>query len=76
MKGKVQPRYFDGFKYLRLSDLPPQQATLFSGWTSLTAHSQVPKDVFSEKQDIVRYEDYDFWFDYHYLTDKDMDELL
>ncbi len=76
MKEKVQPRYFDGIKFLRLSDLPPQQAMLFAGWTSNALSSGLPSDLSQEKADIVRYEDYDFWFDYHYLTEKDMDELL
>ena len=76
MKEKVQPRYFDGFKFVRISDLPAHQAMLFSGWTLQTGDLKVPVDFSADKKDIVSYEDYDFWFDYHYLPEKDMDEQL
>ncbi len=75
MNRKVQPRFFDGFKFLRISDLPANQASLFQGWATPNSFT-VPTEVTSEKGDIVRYEDYDFWFDYHYSVEKDLDELL
>ncbi len=76
MDKKVQPRYFDGFKFLRLSDLPANQASMFQGWVSGTAGLSLPSEIKAEKEDIVQYDDYDFWFDYHYLTEKDLDELI
>jgi len=75
MNRKVQPRFFDGFKFLRLSDLPANQASLFQGWVQPASKATI-SDLGGEQGDIIQYEDYDFWFDYHYLTEKDLDELL
>lgn len=75
MKEKVLPRYFDGYKFVRLSDLPQHQAHLFSSWTS-TITGPAPTELMVADNDIVSYDDYSFWFDYHYVTEKDLDELI
>lgn len=76
MKEKVQPRFFDGFKFVRLSDLPQHQAYLFSSWTATSPIPVTSAEVMFPDNDIVNYDDYSFWFDYHYVTEKDLDELI
>ncbi len=76
MDRKVQPRFYDGFKFLRKSDLPAQQASLFEGWVGHKTADAIPADIRRSQEDIIQYDDYDFWFDYHYLVEKDLDELL
>lgn len=77
MDRKALPRYFEGFKFLRLSDLPENQLSMFSSWTDVQIAKNIPSSFqVEEEADIVKYEDYDFWFDYHYLTLQNMDELI
>ncbi len=76
MKEKAQPRFFDGHKFIRLSDLPKHQASQFSSWTSTQLNSMEIAEMMPVVNDLVNYEDYSFWFDYHYMTEKDMNELI
>lgn len=76
MESKVQPRFFDGIKFLRCSDLPSNQAIMFNAWVTLDQLNTLNFDADKESDDIIRYEEYDFWFDHHYLVSKDMDELI
>lgn len=76
MKEKVQPRFFEGQKFVRLSELPKQQASLFSSWTSTQLSPLTLVEMMPVVNDMVSYDDYSFWFDYHYVIEKDMDELI
>ena len=74
MNQKVQPRFIDGAKYIHLSDLPETQVSMFRGWYTLPAN--IANEIKSESQDFIEYEEYDYWFDYHYLTIQNLDELI
>ena len=72
MDRKVSPKYYDGHKFVMLSDLPLDQISMFSDWVS--TESFVPDQFGSEK--LIKYEHYEYWFDIHFATEKDVDQLL
>ena len=72
MDRKVSPKYYDGLKYLMMSDLPSSQITPFSEWVS--TDSFVTTKFTKEK--LIKYEHYENWFDFHYATEKDLDQYL
>lgn len=76
MKEKIQPQFVDGLKFVRLSDLPVQQASMFSSWTSTQISTVTITEMMPVVNDLVNYDDYSFWFDYHYVTESDLDELI
>lgn len=59
---KVQPSFFDGTEYLRISQLPFDQAIIFREWMPETAIFTISHDEFV-KDDCVKYDLYEYWFD-------------
>lgn len=72
MNRKVSPKYFDGIKFIMMSDLPPNQVSMFSDWVS--SGSFIPRRVGNER--LIKYEDYEIWYDLYYATEKDLDQYL
>ncbi len=73
MTRKALPIYFEGNKIVRISDLPMAQSSLFSGWVQpsqfLVMNEQ--KDL-----DLVKYEEYEYWYQKYFMTEKDLDNIL
>lgn len=73
MTRKASAIYHDGNKIIRLSDLPMNQAHLFSGWIQKGSYVKLgDKNDF----DCVQYEDYEYWYQYYYVTEKDLDNVI
>lgn len=49
---------------------------MFSSWTSTQLSPLTLVEMMPVVNDLVNYDDYSFWFDYHYVTDRNMDELI
>ena len=73
MTRKAAPIFYEGHKIVRLSDLPFGQSTLFSGWIKPTNYV-----VLGERNDYdcVKYEDYEYWYQNHFMTEKDLDNII
>lgn len=76
MDRKVAPRYHDGQKYMVLSDLPFGQEQMFCDWVALSSFLPDPARATENFSELVRYEDYEYWFDQYFLTEKDMDHYF
>ena len=74
MNRKIQPRFIDGMKYIHLSDLPSTQISMFSGWVQ--TNRELLSTAAEEMKDAIAYDDYDYWYDYHFLTTQNLDDLL
>ena len=72
MNRKASPYYVNGEKFVVLSEIPVAQQDRFTEWTT---HSTATVPGYS-KADLARYEDYEYWFELHYLAEKDIDQLL
>lgn len=70
---KVSPIYYQGLKIIRVSDLPNEQAHLFSGWIKpeLFVHLSDSQD-----HDCVTYDDYEYWFQNYFVVEKDLNYLI
>ncbi len=55
-----------------MSDLPSNQLNQFSNWVS--TDNFVANEYGSEQ--LVKYEYYEYWYDIHFATEKDLDQLL
>ncbi len=73
MNRKAAPIFYEGSKILRISDLPASQSTLFSGWLSPQNFILLGE---TNDYDCVSYGDYEYWYQYHYITEKDLDNIL
>ena len=73
MTRKVSAIFYEGTKMVRLSDLPHTQSHLFSGWIQLDSYIKLGE---KNEFDCVRYEDYEYWYQNHFLTEKDLDNFL
>lgn len=73
---KISPNFFDGVKYISLYDLPNEQVQLFSEWVSTSSFVNPTESHKIGSPDLVHYEDYEYWFDHHYLVEKDRDHLI
>ena len=73
---KATPHYFEGIKFISLSDLPVEQVRMFSGWVSTASFVNRDQSARIGTQDLVKYEEYEYWFDNHYLAEKDWDQIL
>lgn len=73
MTHKASPIFYNGNKIVRLSDLPTMQAHLFSGWIQLSSYV-----VLGERNDYdcVKYEDYEYWYQNYFMTEKNLDDLI
>ncbi|MEQ8713244.1 MAG: hypothetical protein RIC80_09505 [Cyclobacteriaceae bacterium] len=59
---KSSPQYFDGFKFVRISDLPYDQSEQLASW--IPQEELIKLDVDGLKIiDCVDYKDYNYWFD-------------
>jgi len=73
---KAAPRYFDGQKYVVLSDLPNAQEQMFVDWVSKASYLPDPAHFKENISELVKYEDYEYWYNQYYLTEKDLDSYL
>lgn len=73
MTHKASPIFYEGTKIVRLSDLPGNQAHLFSGWIHLSSYITLGE---RNDYDCVRYEDYEYWYQNHFMTEIDLDEMI
>jgi len=73
MTRKAAPIFYEGNKIVRISDLPSGQSTLFSGWIR-------PSDFVTlgerNDYDCVKYEEYEFWYQHHFMTQRDLDTFI
>lgn len=76
MESKATPCYFEGIKYIPMSDLPIDQVRLFTGWVSTDSFVNQAESSKIGNTDLIKYEDYEYWFDNHYLAEKDWDQML
>jgi hypothetical protein len=76
METKLSPRFFEGVKYISLYDLPHDQVNMFSEWVSTSGYVNQQTSSRIGSNDLVHYEDYEYWFNNHYLTEKDWDQIL
>jgi len=76
MNRKVSPRYFDGQKYVVMSDLPIGQEQMFSNWVATSSYLPDPARASENFSELVKYEDYEYWFDQYFLTEKDLDQYF
>lgn len=69
----ASPIFYEGSKIVRLSDLPQNQAHLFSGWVTKSSYV-----VLGEKNDFdcVRYDEYEYWYQNHFVTEMDLDVFI
>lgn len=75
MNRKAAPYYLNGQKFVILADLPSSQVDRFAQW--ITTHTL--KGSGNKRNggvEMAAYEDYDFWFEQHYLTEQDIDLFL
>ena len=75
MNRKAAPYYLNGEKFVILSEIPSSQANRFTHWTTHHTFTGLdsPKSVGVE---MVAYDDYEFWFEQHYLTEQDFNQLI
>ena len=73
MNRKASPIFYEGNKILRISDLPTGQSSLFSGWLSPSNFLAFGE---SNDYDCVKYDDYEYWYQHHYISEKDMDNII
>lgn len=73
MTRKATPIFYEGTKIVRISDLPFSQSTLFSGWLSSANYVILGE---TNDYDCVKYEDYEYWYQNHFMTEKDLDSWL
>jgi hypothetical protein len=73
MHRKASPIFHNGLKILRLSDLSYDQSHLFSAWIK-PAYFITLGD--HNDHDCVSYENYEYWYQNHYVTEKDMDFMI
>jgi len=59
---KLTPQLQSGIEYIQLSRLPFKQMIAFKDWICET-DKFVLTDPYSERQDCVYYDKYEFWFD-------------
>jgi hypothetical protein len=76
METKATPRFFEGIKYIPSTDLPNDQLRLFTGWASAASYLDKAGVSMIGSSDLIKYEDYEYWFDNYYLTEKDWDQLI
>lgn len=72
MNRKASPYYLNGEKFVVMADIPVAQLDRFSQWRSHTS-TRPPR---FQGMELARYEDYEYWFELHYLAEKDIDHLL
>jgi hypothetical protein len=72
MNRKASPYYLNGEKFVILSEIPVAQLDRFTEWTT---HSTATP---SQQQgiELVKYDDYEYWFELYYLAEQDIDQLL
>lgn len=58
---KVSPTFFEGFKFVRISDLPEDQSTGLFSWLTRRGIKTLKVDSLVIN-DCVDYDDYDYWF--------------
>ncbi|MFY0607533.1 MAG: hypothetical protein JXR10_12525 [Cyclobacteriaceae bacterium] len=73
MNRKAIPIFYEGNKILRISDLPSSQFVLFSGWLTPSHFLTLGETT---DYDCVSYDDYEHWYQYHYITEKEADNIL
>lgn len=73
MTYKASPIFHDGNKIVRLSDLPRSQSHLFSGWLQLSSYVVLGE---ANDFDCVKYDEYEYWYQNHYMMELDLDEML
>lgn len=73
MHRKANPIFHDGLKILRISDLSSGQSSLFSGWITHDKYIILGEQ---NDYDCVKYEDYEYWYLNHYVTEKDLDYII
>lgn len=73
MTRKASPIFYEGQKIVRLSDLPFTQSTLFSGWIT-PAHFVLLGE--RNDHDCVKYDDYEYWYQNHFVGERDFNELI
>ena len=73
MTHKASPIFFDGNKIVRLSDLPLNQAHLFSGWITRSSYIRLGE---KNDYDCVSYDQYEYWYQNHFHTETELNELI
>ena len=73
MTRKALPIFYEGSKILRISDLPQRQSTLFSGWLQ---PSQLLTINEKKDPDLVSYEDYEYWYQNCFMTEKSLENFI
>lgn len=68
---KAPPIFFEGTKLVRASDLPSPQSGLFAIWARTVNSPSSLRDG-----DMFRYEDYEYWYQNHYLTGQNLDNMI
>ncbi len=76
MRTKISPCFFDGIKYISIDDLPIDQNMMFSDWVTTSSYLLTPSQNKMGEKGLVKYEDYEYWFQNHYLAEKDWDQIL
>ena len=73
MTRKASPIFYEGYKILRISDLPTTQSSLFSGWLQPSQFLTI-----NEKSDfdLVNYDEYDYWYQNCFMTEKSLDNMI
>ena len=57
---KARPLYFQGFEYVKLSQLPFDQAQMLRSCLPVTSYLKVD---YEESTDCIYYDDYEYWYD-------------
>ena len=75
MNRKAAPYYLNGEKFVILAEIPTSQVGRFTNWT--TTHTLVRLSSHKAKGiEMASYDDYEFWFEQHYLAEQDIDQLI
>ena len=75
MNRKAAPYYLNGEKFVILAEIPSSQADRFTHWTSTSRTIGLSSNQ-SKGIEMASYDDYEFWFEQHYLAEQDIDQLL
>ncbi len=59
---KSNPQYFDGLKFVRISDLPAEQSEKLSSWIARSDLLKLSIDGVAIN-DCIDYRDYNYWYD-------------
>jgi hypothetical protein len=73
MNRKATPYYLNGEKFVILSEIPSAQVNRFTHWTLSHTGPDAKK---ASGLEMAKYDDYEFWFEQHYLAEQDIDQLI